>query len=145
MYQQTKAVIVLAPTSTTNGATSTGSVDTLGYDRLSIDVFQTTSNNTTNNLSVCKLSESDTTDATNFSDITAFVGDGVGGFTVPVADTSNNQLYKFNLDLRGRKRYIKFTASPVTTQTIAAIANLSKAEEAPITASKAGVALLVEG
>lgn len=145
MLRTTKAVHMLAPTSTTNAATSTGSVDTLGYDYLSIDVIQATSNNTTNNLSVCKLSESDTTDATNYSDITKFVGDGVGGFTVPVADTSNHQLYKFNLDLRGRKRYIKITMSPVTTQILQAVANLGRAEQSPETATDVGVALLVQG
>lgn len=145
MQPASKAAIMLAPTSLTNGATGTGQVDTMGFDFLSIDVFQTTSNNVTNNLSVCKLSESDTTDATNFSDVTKFVGDGVGGFTVPNADTQNNQLYKMNMDLRGRKRYIKFTASPVTTQTIGATANLFKAEQLPVVAADAGVAALVEG
>lgn len=145
MFPQSKALVLLAATSLTNGATGTGAIDTLGYDYLSIDLLQTTSNNTTNNLSVCKLSHSDTTDATNYSDITAFVGDGAGGFTIPVADTQNSQLYKFNLDLRGKKRYIKFTGSPVTTQTLAAIANLFRAEEAPVTATKAGVGVLVEG
>jgi hypothetical protein len=145
MNPQSKAVLVLATTSLTNGATGTGSVDTLGYDFLSLDLLQTTSNNTTNNLSVCKLSESDTTDATNYSDITAFVGDGTDGFTVPAADTSNSQLYKFNMDLRGRKRYIKLTASPLTTQSLTAIANLHKAEQAPVSATNAGVAVLVEG
>ena len=145
MLSQSKAVLALATTSVTNAGTATGVVDTLGFSRLSLDVLQTTSNNTTNNLSVCKLSESDTTDATNYSDITKFVGDGAGGFTVPAADTSNSQLYKFNLDLKGRKRYIKFTGSPVTTQSLTAIANLTRGENDPITAATAGVALLVEG
>jgi hypothetical protein len=145
MYHNRKKSLVLATSSLTNGATGTGSVDTIGYDRLELTVLQTTSNNTTNNLSVCKLSESDTTDATNYSDITKFVGDGTGGFTVPVADTSNSQLYVFNLDLRARKRYIKLTVSPVTTQSITAIASLSKAEQMPVTAADANVGLLVEG
>ena len=145
MLSQPKAVLALATTSVTNAGTATGVVDTLGYSRLSLDVLQTTSNAVTNNLSVCKLSESDTTDATNYSDITKFVGDGAGGFTIPAADTSNSQLYKFNLDLKGRKRYIKFTGSPVTTQSLTAIANLTRGENDPITAATAGVALLVEG
>lgn len=145
MNPNTKAVLVLATTSLTNGATGTGSVDTLGYDFLSLDVLQTTSNAVSNKLSVCKLSESDTTDATNYSDVTEFVGGGAGGFTVPNADTSNSQLYKMNMALRGRKRYIKLTASPVTTQSITAIANLSKGEQDPVTATNAGVAVLVEG
>lgn len=145
MNPNSKAVLVLATTSLTNGATGTGSVDTLGYDFLSLDVLQTTSNAVSNNLSVCKLAESDTTDSTNYSDVTKFVGDGTGGFTVPNADTSNSQLYKLNMNLRGRKRYIKLSASPVTTQSVTAIANLSRAEQAPVTAANAGVAVLVEG
>lgn len=145
MIQNAKAVLVLATTSLTNGATGTGSVDCMGFDKLSLDILQTTSNNTTNKLATCKLSESDTTDATNFSDITAFVGGGAGGFTVPAADTSNSQLYKLNVDLRGRKRYIKLSVSPVTTQSLTAIANLTKAEQQPVSAANAGVALLVEG
>lgn len=145
MNPQSKAVLALATTSVTNGGTATGVVDTLGYDFLSLDLLQTTSNNTTNNLSVCKLAESDTTDATNYSDVTAFVGDGTGGFTVPVADTSNSQLYKFNMDLRGRKRYIKLSASPLTTQSLTAIANLHLGEQSPVSAANANVAVLVEG
>jgi hypothetical protein len=145
MLSHPKAVLALATTSVTNAGTATGSIDVMGYDRLSLDVLQTTSDDTTNNLSVCKLSESDTTDATNYSDITAFVGDGTGGFTIPAANTSVSQLYKFNLDLRGRKRYIKLTASPVTTQSITAIGNLTRGEQDPMTATNAGVALLVEG
>lgn len=145
MNPNSKAVLVLATTSLTNGATGTGSVDTLGYDFLSLDVLQTTSNAVTNNLSVCKLAESDTTDSTNYSDVTKFVGDGTGGFTVPNADTSNSQLFKMNMNLRGRKRYIKLSASPVTTQSITAIANLHRGEQAPVTAANVGVALLVEG
>jgi hypothetical protein len=136
---------MLAPTSVTNAGTATGSFDTLGFDRASIDVIQATSDAVTNNLSVCKLSESDTTDATNYSDITKFVGDGAGGFTIPNANTAAHQLYKFNLDLRARKRHIKITMSPLTTQILQAVANLSRAEQLPVSAADAGVALLVEG
>lgn len=145
MNPQLKAVVAIAPQSVTNGQTVTGNIDTLGYDWLTLDVYQATSNNTTNNLSTCKLSESDTTDATNFSDITKFVGDGTGGFTIPAANTSDGQVYKFNVNLRGRKRYLKLTVTPVTTQIMGAFANLGIAEQAPVSATNAGVAALVEG
>lgn len=145
MLRAKKIVHMLAPTSTTNAATSTGSVDTLGYNYLDVVVVQATSNNVTNNLSVCKLSQSDTTDATNYSDITKFVGDGAGGFTIPDADTSNHQLYALRLDLRGRKRYIKITMSPLTTQILQAIAVLTRGEQSAENKTDAGVALLVEG
>lgn len=145
MYRQTKAVLAIMPASFTNGATATGMIDTLGYDQLNLDIIQATSNAVTNNLSVCKLAEADVTTISSASDITEFVGDGAGGFTVPNADTSDPQLYKLNVDLRARKRYLFLSLSPVTTQILGAVANLDKGKEAPISATDANVAVLVEG
>ena len=81
---QSKQVIAISQASTTNAATASGNIDTLGYDFVTIDVIASTSNDTTNNFSVLKLSESDTTDATNFSNISGFVGDT--DFTIRAAD-----------------------------------------------------------
>lgn len=145
MLQAKKLVHMLVPTSTTNAATATGYMDTKGYDYADVVVVQATSNDTTNNLSVCKLAESDTTNATDYSDVTAFVGDGTGGFTIPAADTSAHQLYLMRMDLRARKRYIKISMSPLTTQILEAIGVLSKGEQSPESATNAGVAVLVEG
>lgn len=143
MKPSPKAVIAIAPASTTNGATVTGSIDTLGYDFVSIDVYQATSNNTTNKFSTCKISHSDTTDATNYSDITALVGGGAGGFTIPAADTSNPQLYKFNVDTKKTKRYLKVSLTPVTTQILAAFANLQIGEAEGTTSTDVNTNLLV--
>lgn len=140
-----KTVIALAPASTTNGATQTANIDCLGFDHLSLDLCGTTADVVSNKYSVCKLSEADTTDATNFSDITKFVAGGAGGFTLANANTSNPYAVKFNVDLRGRKRYIKVTASPRTTQTLWAHASLGIAEQAPVNATDANVNTLVEG
>jgi hypothetical protein len=133
--------------STTNAATASGNVDTLGADFLVLDVYATTSNAATNNMSVLKLAESDDTVVTNFSDISGFVGDT--DFTIPTAVTAatSNTLpvAKFNVDLKGVKRYVKISASPVTTQTIHASGNLYRNEESPRTASKANAGVLVEG
>jgi hypothetical protein len=119
--------LAIPGTSTTNAATTTGNIDTLNYDFMSLDVVMTTSNDATNNPSVLKLSESDDTVVTNFADISGFVGDT--DFTIPsspTAATSNiGPFATFNVDLRGRKRYIKVTVSPVTTQVITALAQLS--------------------
>jgi len=147
MKPSAKRSIVINQASTTNAATASGNVDTLGFDHLELDVLMATSNAATNNPSVLKLSESDDTVVTNFADITAAVGDGTGGFTIPNAETAaTNEPYgvKFNVDLRGRKRYLKLSVSPLTTQVITAIANLTRADEAPITAAQANVDALVE-
>ena len=140
-----KQVIVFAPTSTTNGATTTGAIDCLGFDHLSVDLIAPTADVVSNKFSVCKLSHSDTTDATNYSDLTKFVAGGTGGFTLANADTSNAYGVKMNVDLRAVKRYVKLTVSPRTTQVLAAVANLQQAEQSPVSASSANVNTLVEG
>ena len=142
MQPQQKQVIAINQASTTNAATASGNIDTLGYDFVTIDVITTTSNAVTNNPSVLKLSESDDTVVTNFANISGAVGDT--DFTIANALTQGNWGMKFNVDCRGRKRYIKVSVSPVTTQTITALANLSKGDEAPVSTTDAGVYNLVE-
>lgn len=139
-----KQVIAINAEATTNGATATGVIDTLGFDYVELDVALTTSDSTTNNPSVFKISQADANSATNYADITALVGDGSGGWTIPAADTANAQGFKFGIDKRGLKRYLKLTVSPTTTQSITAIANLYRARQTPISATKANVAALVQ-
>lgn len=140
-----KQVLVFAPTSTTNGATTTGAIDCLGFDHLSVDLVAPTADVVSNKFQTCKLSHSDTTDATNYSDLTKFVAGGVGGFTLANANTSSPYGVKMNVDLRGVKRYVKLSVSPRTTQIVYATANLQMAEQAPLTAATANVNTLVEG
>lgn len=146
----TKSVLLLATTQVTNGeAYAPAAVDTKGFNHLTIGVHLTTSNNATNKPSVLKLTESDTTDATNYSDITAFVGGGTGGFTIPSASTSTStpNVYQFKVDLRGRKRYIKLACTPLTTQSATVWAELGKGQKAATASnpSDAGALLVVEG
>lgn len=145
MKPSTKQFIAISQEETTNAATATGDIDTIGFNYLSIDVIASTSNAATNNPTVLKISESDDTVVTNFTDIPEFVGDGVSGFTIPDSATSGNWGVKINADLRARKRYLKVSVSPVTTQTITAIGNLSLAETVPTDAASAGVDVLVIG
>lgn len=144
----TKSVLAIVPQSVTNGATASGIIDTLGFAHANIKVLQGNSNNVTNNLSVCRISEAETTDATNFGTITKFEGDNTtAGFTIPnaVTATDNGQVYDINIDLRGRKRYLRVQLSPVTTQILTAVADLSRAQVSPSTAAQAGAAVVVNG
>ena len=143
MLPQQKQTIVISQASTTNAATATGNIDTLGFDFLTLDVITSTSNDTTNNPSVLKLSESDDTVVTNFADVSGAVGDT--DFTIPASVTQGNWGMKFNVDCRARKRYLRLSASPLTTQVITAIANLSRGDEAPTNTTSANVTALVEG
>jgi hypothetical protein len=139
MTPLSKAEIVISPTSTTNGATTTGSFDTKGYDYVELDVCTTTSNATSNNLSVLTLSEGDTTASY------AAVSTGDTDFTIADADTSSDQVVAtFRIDTRARKRYLKLSASPVTTQTIWAHAKLSRGDAAPVSATAANAGVVVD-
>ena len=141
-----KQVTMINQASTTNAATASGNVDTLGFGggRLKISVLMATSNDTTNNPSVFKLSECDTTVVTDFANISGTVGDT--DWTIPTSETAATNTpaqYMFDVDLRGRKRYIKISISPVTTQVITAIANLYRGDEDPVSATEAGVAAVI--
>jgi hypothetical protein len=144
MFPQLKSVVAINNVSKTNGATATGTIDTLGYDWATIDVIATTADAVTNKPTVIKLQESDDTNASNFADIAAAVGGGGSGWTVPAALTSGNNNYKFNVDCRARKRYLQVVFTPPTTQIVTAVANLGRGEQAPVTAAKAGALALVE-
>lgn len=143
MPGRTKTVVSLLGTGVTAGATVTANIDTLGCDFAAIELILGTSNTVSNKPTTLKLSESDDTVVTNFADITKFVGGGAGGFTIPNADTANANVYRFNVDCRARKRYLKLTASPLTTQQAVMHATLGRVDEAPNSASETGTGVLV--
>lgn len=143
-----KVAVVLKQQSETNGGTLTSdAIDTLGSDFVKIIVHGTTSNNATNKPSVLKVQQSDTTDASNYSDITALVGGGTGGFTIPSAPTSTTtKPYAiFNVDTRTKKRYLRVITSPVTTQTYSNIAIFGRAEQAAVGTAAENAAVVVNG
>ena len=141
-----KQVLMIAQAAATAASTASGIVDTIGFDYASIDIILATMAATTNNPSVLRLMESDDTVVTNFAAIAEFVGDNTtDGFVIADADTSNAQGYRFDVNLVGRERYLRIEISPVvTTQIVSVIANLSRADELPVTAAKAGVVVLVQ-
>jgi len=144
MFPQSKAVVFLQTTQETNGGTITSqNLDCQGFDFVTIDVVQTTSNNVTNNPSTLKLQQSDTTDATNFADLSGAVGDT--DFTIPQVGTNTSTIssYKFNVDMRHRKRYLRLLVTPITTQSFTAVANLFRGERSASNATDANVSVLV--
>jgi hypothetical protein len=138
--KRSKQAILVNQESITAGGTATGYVDTLGYDYLTVDVITSTSDAATNNPSVLKLGQSDAT--SGFTDIQGTIGDT--DWTIPDAVTSGTWGLRFNVDLRGRKRYVNISLSPLTTQTVTAIGTLSRADESPTDAAGAGVDALIE-
>ncbi len=137
--------LLSAPTGATNGETLTATVDTLGYDHVAINLLMSTANVVSNKPSTLKIDESD--DNTTFTAITALTGGSAGNtssnFVIPSADTTNPNILRFNVDTRARKRYLKLTVSPRTTQNVIMDARLSRAEQSPATTTAQGTILTV--
>ena len=144
IHAQHDRVVAELPTAAVGStATSTLTIDRLGYDHVSVVALRA-SNASTLFASVLKVEESDSL-ATNYSDVTALVAGGTGGFTLPAisaAGTASAAMVKIDIDARAKKRYLKVSMTPGASATLALTARLSKAEEAPVSASDAGVNVL---
>jgi hypothetical protein len=130
----TKTVAKVSVAVATSG-THSHEIDTLGADYASIDVvFSTFTAATASYASVLKLQQSNTAgsgqaDVSGFS-ITAGAGATTG---------STGAVARFNVDMRGRSRYLTVVATPGNAATISTVARLSKLEDMPITAAAMGV------
>jgi hypothetical protein len=143
--ESTKTVASLGTADTATNATFTHSIDTLGFDYASIDVVMEASTATTASVALAlKLGQSDTNSA--FADITAFVGGGSGGFTIPTTSlTGASNIVRFNLDMRGKRRYLQVSATPVAASVVCSVARLGKGDVGPVSAAEVGVAAVVSG
>jgi hypothetical protein len=143
--ESTKTVASIGTADTATDATFAHTIDTLGYDYASVDVVFEAGTASTQDLALAlSLAQSD--DNTTFTNITEFVGGGSGGFTIPTSMSSTaSNVARFNLDMRGKKRYLKVSATPADDSVVCCVARLGKAEVGPSTASEAGVAVQVSG
>ena len=152
LKQESKLVLLTDGLVTaSSNSTLTANFDTLGHARAVLDVWYGAAA-AVGIPAVLKLSESDDTVVTNFADITQFVAGGTGGFTATNVHTTTTtpNAYRFDVDLKGRKRYLKLTLTPSTAQGATAvntvmIANLYKAALGLETATKQGVNQLISG
>ena len=125
-----------AAASVAASATHSHEIDTLGFKYASIDVvYSPFTAATTSYASVLKVQESDAsgsgqTDISGLS-VTAGAGSTTGASVGAIA--------RFNVDLRGRKRYLTVVTSPGNTVAIVTNARLTKAEQGAYDATTAGV------
>lgn len=141
--QNVKVLATLPTAAVGSTATSTLTIDRRGYDHVSVSAVRA-SNASTVFASVLKVEESDNN--SDYSNVTAFVGGGTGGFTIPaVSDTNSAAIVKMDIDARALKRYLKVSMTPGASATLGIVASLSKAEEAPTSVSEAGVIGWVKG
>jgi hypothetical protein len=129
--QNAGSKIVIIPVSVASSATATGNIDTMGYDEVKVCVLLDSAASTASKPAVLKLSEADVTNVSSFADITAFVGGGVGGFTIPAVSATLGSIVELNVDTRARKRYLKLSVTPSTNgaMVLGACAVLGRAED----------------
>lgn len=143
--QNSKYVIVTPPVAAVNNAnTLTTAIDTAGYDFCTIlNVLGVSS---TSGVSALKVQESDYSNMSGAADVTGLVygtSTGLAGTTsaLPV-HTNDNTIFAFEIDLRARKRYLDLVCTVDDAGTgafVTAVAILSRAEQAPTTATAKGV------
>ena len=142
--QNVKVLATLPTAAVGSTATSTLTIDRRGFDHVSVSAIRA-SNASTVFASVLKVEESDSS-GSGYTDVTALVGGGVGGFSIPaVSNTSDAAIVKMDIDARAMKRYLKVSMTPGASATLGIVASLSRAEEAPTSASEAGVIGWVKG
>lgn len=129
--QNTKKVSLIVPQSVATNATATATVSGVGYDYAEIVLH----------LATQTASNVDTTMTITEGDGTSFATHADLAMTTAAPDTSNPQIYVWYLDLRKRKKNLKITYTPAAAARVAAaVAHLSRGEQAPTTAALRGVA-----
>jgi hypothetical protein len=126
-------------------ATATLTIDTIGYDVASVAVLRA-SNASTVFANAIKIADSD--DNSTYTDVTALVGGGTGGFSIPAiaaSATGSASILKLDVDTKARKRYLRVSYTPGASATVSIVARLGRGEEAPVTSTEVGVIGIVKG
>ena len=146
IHSQNEKVVGDVPTAAIGAtATATLTIDTLGYDHASVSVLRA-ANASTVFANVIKVEESD--DNSSYANVTALVGGGTGGFTIPAiaaSATGSASIMKLDVDTKAKKRYLKVSYTPGASATVSIVARLGRGEVSPETAAQAGVIGLVRG
>ncbi len=144
--QNTRFVSITPPAAIVNNASyTTASIDTLGYEYLEVFVYVGATDVA---MTALKLQESDTDGS--YADVTGLVygtSASIAGTTaaLPTA-TDDNKCFKFEVDLRGRKRYFDLAATAGSGSTgtfLTAFALLSRATDTPVTATERNLGNIV--
>ena len=137
IYETTTKTVLIAPPGAlvNNASVNTAAVDRHGFDYAVIRVIL---GSTDAALTALKLQESD--DDATWSDVPG-LDYSIGPATLPTAADSN-MVFSFDVDLVGRKRYLKplITVGAGTNGAyVAAIADLGRAGQAPKDAASRGL------
>lgn len=142
--EMTKSVVAGKGAVYTSSQTNTLTLDTLGFEYASIDVIYGPAASTSSVAQTLTLQQSDSA-STDYGNVTGFTGDlkpaAYAGQTV----TDTMTTVRLDVDMRGKKRYLRVATSPNTDTVIVVAARLSKAEEGPYDTTTKGAKASVAG
>jgi hypothetical protein len=133
-----------AEVAVTSSATHSLEIDTLGFANASIDVLFspfTAASPPTTAATVLRVAQSDTSGSGQVN-ISGFVGGATNDFAITAGVTATASVgyaHRFDIDLRGKRRYLTVFATPASTSTVITSCRLSKAEAGPMSASEKNV------
>ncbi len=134
----TKTVVKIASVAA-DGGSFTHEIDTLYADYVSVDVcYSTFTATSAAYASTLKVQESNVS-GSGQTDVPGLTVTAVAG------RTTGNHVARFNVDMRGRKRYLTIVGNPAKPATVASVARLSKIEDEPYDATTANVSNYVSG
>lgn len=134
----TKTAVKIASV-TTDGASFSHEIDTYGADYVSVDVCYSTFTATSAAYSTSLKVQESNASGSGQTDVPGLTVTAVAG------RTTGNHVARFNVDMRGRKRYLTVVGNPAKPATVASVARLSKNEDEPYDAATAGVSNYVSG
>jgi hypothetical protein len=133
--------VAKAETAITSAQTHSLEIDTIGFEYASIDVYFspfTSASGPSTAATVLRLSQSDTTGT---AAATTLYVQGTD-YTVAAGSTATagvGYAHRFDVDLRGKRRYLTVAATPASTVGVITSCRLSKGEAAPISVTDKGV------
>lgn len=139
--------VAKAEASVASSATHSLEIDTLGFAYASIDVYFTpftAAAGPSTAATVLRLAHSDTTGTAGTANLYVQSTD----YTVAAGSTATagvGYAHRFDVDLRGKRRYLTVFATPASTVGVITSARLSKGEAGPMSASDKGVNTQVVG
>lgn len=139
--------VAKAEASVASSATHSLEIDTLGFAHASIDVYFTpftAAAGPSTAATVLRLAHSDTTGTSGATNLYVQGTD----YTVAAGSTATGGVgyaHRFDVDLRGKRRYLTVFATPASTVGVVTSCRLSKGEAGPMSASDKGVSTQVVG
>lgn len=139
-----------AETAVLSSATHSLEIDTLGFEYASIDVLFspfTAASPPTTAATVLRVAQSDVAGSGQVN-ISGFVAGATADFTVAAGVTATAGVgysHRFDIDLRGKRRYLTVYATPASTCGVITSCRLGKGEAGPQSATDKGVNTQVVG